>query len=257
MSASLLQKSAIKPDPDLEVPLDDYITADEARLVQKGDFNALQRWRYNACFKSSSFPDPSYELLDTEEYLREIVQEEMAIKNSPATAETEKRLQHLGAEYWRYSQTWWCCRSNMVYMQLRAFLLWRSQTEWYMHPHLVEMCAGLQGCCARGCGCCTNRKIDPSRTLGVGHCTVECVCCQRTRGFELTSDDKKKFKGMFKMDYPFDSCRLIKMMLVSVWGICADDSVGTCDIIAAPPSYKQSEGKKMGLRKWFQQKIWN
>ncbi|CAG8924277.1 unnamed protein product [Penicillium salamii] len=263
MPLSLFHRSSPKltnPLGQADIIPDEIIPGDKAKieveLERNGDFNALQRYRYVTLRKHTVRPDTAPRLLDTEEDLREVVQEEMSIKNGTVTPETEERLRVLNAQYWRLSQQWWSSRSRLSHVQLRAFTLWRSQSDWYMHPNLVEFCAGRQGCCARGCSCCTNRKVDPSRSLGIGHCTVECSCCRKARGFEVSPDEKKKLKAQLKIELPemdFYTCR---MKLVSIWGLGANDWGDKRDtMIDAPPSYDQIEKGKTGLMKRLQEKI--
>lgn len=54
-------------------------------------------------------------------------------------------------------------------------------------------CAALGGCCGRDCGCCkkplegflapTGSSHEKAKSKSYGHCTVECPCCIRFRGF--------------------------------------------------------------------------
>ncbi|CAG7972623.1 unnamed protein product [Penicillium salamii] len=263
MPLSLFHRSSpklVNPLGQADMGQADIIPGDkgeiEVELERNGDFNALQRYRYVTHLKYIISPDTAPRLLDTEENLREVVQEEMSIKNGTVTLETEERLRVLNAQYWRLSQQWWSSRSGLSHCQLRAFTLWRSQSDWYMHPSLVECCAGRQGCCARGCGCCTNRKVDPSRSLGIGHCTVECACCRKARGFEVSPDEKKKLKAQFKIEQPKPEFYTARMERVSIWGLCANDWGDKRDtMINAPPSYDQIEKGKTGLMKRLQEKI--
>ncbi|CAG8241469.1 unnamed protein product [Penicillium salamii] len=125
-----------------------------------------------------------------------------------------------------------------------------------MHRELVESCASRQGCCARGCGCCTNRRVDPSRSLVIGHCTIECACCRKARGFEVSPDEKKKLKAQLKIDRPRATYYTTRMKQVSIWGLRANDSGDKHDMmIDAPPSYGQIEKGKTGLMKRLQEKI--
>ncbi|CAG8004825.1 unnamed protein product [Penicillium salamii] len=263
MPLSLFHRSSPKltnPLGQADIISDEIIPGDkdkiEVELERNGNFNALQRYRYVTHWKYIVRPDTAPGRLDTEEDLREVVQEEMSIKNGTVTPETEERLRVLNAQYWHLSQQWWSSRSGLSHGQLRAFTLWRSQSDWYMHPSLVECCTDRQGCCARGCGCCTNRKVDPSRSLGIGHCTVECACCQKARGFEVSPDEKKKLKAQLKIEIPETDFYTTRMKLVSIWGLCANDWGDKHDtMIDAPPSYGQIEKGRTGLMKRLQEKI--
>ncbi|KAJ5793746.1 hypothetical protein N7457_000345 [Penicillium paradoxum] len=229
----------------------------EIRLERDGNINALQRYRYLTWRKNAIHPEVSYELLDTEESLREVVQEELSIKEENASGlNTQERLRVLHTKYWLLSQRWWYCRSDLEDLQLRGFTLWRSHPQWYMHRSLVEECAGRQGCCARGCGCCLNRKVLPSRSLGVGHCTLECACCRRARGFEVSPANKKLLKEQFKNTVQERGYRITRYRLVSIWGLVGDSRENSFDMIDAPPSYDQIEKTGMtGLLGWMQTKI--
>lgn len=66
-----------------------------------------------------------------------------------------------------------------------------------MHNFLVQDCAGKGGCCGRDCGYCVNHPIAQSRKLGVGHCTMECGCCAKYRGFDLTEKEKRDVEKRF------------------------------------------------------------
>ena len=175
----------------------------EAHPEKSKDINKLQRYRLaEYCAKirrnNNLSPFDQHKLFFVEEDLREVVQEEISIKeeHNILKKNAEERLYALNVKYWLLMQEWVDCRScfRIGWLQ-RAFELWRSHPKWYMHRTLVEDCASRQGCCAHGCGCCLNRKIDPTHTLGVGHCTVECRCCRRARGFDISEEDKKLLRS--------------------------------------------------------------
>jgi hypothetical protein len=69
----------------------------------------------------------------------------------------------------------------------------RKDPKWYMRKELVADCAGRNGCCSRGCGCCALRATE-SYERGVGHCTVECSCCVSFRGFEPSPMERQEIK---------------------------------------------------------------
>ncbi|CAG7933918.1 unnamed protein product [Penicillium olsonii] len=212
----------------------------EIKLERDGDINALQRYRYLNWRENATHLDVSNELLDTEENLREVVQEELAIKegDAPPGTNTQERLGILNTKYWLLSQRWWYCRSGLGDCQSRAFNLWRSHPRWYLHSSLVEECAGRQGCCARGCGCCQNRKLLPSRSLGAGHCSLECACCRKARGFEVSVVNKKLLKEQIKKNLENRGNRITRYRLVSIWGLVNNSQKSPFDMIDAPPSYE-------------------
>jgi hypothetical protein len=58
-------------------------TETEIKLEKDGDINALQRYPHVTWRNNAVRPEASYELLDTEEDLREVVQEEKLSKKEP------------------------------------------------------------------------------------------------------------------------------------------------------------------------------
>ncbi len=79
----------------------------------------------------------------------------------------------------------------------RSFYYLRKDPTWYMAPSLIEYCASRGGRCGRDCGCCKQRALS-RRNTGLGHCTVECACCIRDRGFELTEEEKAEHRLNFE-----------------------------------------------------------
>ena len=202
-------------------------TSEEVDLEQSGDINALQRYRFVLHWNNYRTRPPSFsrKLLFVEEDLREVVQEEISIKEG---------LDALNVKYWLLEQIWWHHRSCLEDgFQLRVFQLWRSHPKWYMHRVLVEDCAGRQGCCARECGCCLNRKT--TRTLGVGHFTVECGCCRRARGFNFFEEDKRLLKERCREE--ITNITRHRLTRVAIWGLVGGSYDSPFDLIDAPPSY--------------------
>lgn len=217
----------------------------ELDLERSGNINALQRYRltkFLKCHRGSEITPIWVNILNTEQELREIVQEEISAKQNPSRdSATIKRLRSLNIDYHLVAQRWWLDQSNLESSgQKRGFELWRSHPQWYMHSELVKDCAGRLGCCSRGCGCCLNRKIDASRALGRGHCTLECGCCAKARGFQFSESQKTSLKNLFSLNsgHHFHSIRIIT---VSIWGIFGGSLTNPFDMITAPPTYEQSE----------------
>ncbi|CAG7948854.1 unnamed protein product [Penicillium salamii] len=218
----------------------------EQELVRSGDIYALQQFRWDQYEKDRRkmrWQDASFDLLDTEYELREIFHEELSIKESNESDSTaSERLRCLNDQYQILSLQWWFHRTNIDGVQWRAFKLWRSHPQWYMHSELVKDCVGRQGCCARGCGCCLNRNIDSSRHLSVGHCTLECGCCARNRGFEMSEAEKTDLKNLYKSQWKDGrNIRSLWIRRVSIWGLSDMRGRNPFDMIDAPPSYEQSE----------------
>ncbi|CAG8412249.1 unnamed protein product [Penicillium salamii] len=249
------RKRPDNPRP-FSVPYEENIRGDkvddERSREKKGKVNSLQRFRYVRHEKilereKENSPDCSYKLLQAEQNLREVVQEESAIKEGiqPLSKDAQERLIVLNTTYWRLSQEWWHWRSALhPGPQERAFKLWRSHPKWYMHQELVKDCAGQDGCCARECGCCQNRQIDASRILGVGHCTLECECCRQARGFEISKEDKEKVRSQFRFDGKRLDSRLKAINMVSIFGLVSDHFRNPFEMIDVPPSYEQFETKE-------------
>ncbi|CAI7630628.1 unnamed protein product [Penicillium discolor] len=114
----------------------------ESSLEQFGDINTLQRYRlrqYSNKIRRDNIEPPfnSHKLFFVEEDLREVVQEEISIKQEHKilNKDAEERLHALNVKYWLLMQTWVDHRSYLEdeYLQ-RAFELWRSHPKWYMHP---------------------------------------------------------------------------------------------------------------------------
>lgn len=73
----------------------------------------------------------------------------------------------------------------------------KSHPAWYLRAELVEDCIGRGGCCSRDCRCCEKRQLSVKGGKGIGHCTVECICCIHERGSEFTAEEKKDFEDQF------------------------------------------------------------
>jgi hypothetical protein len=207
----------------------------EVELEMSGDLNALQQYRYELFYRDigSSNTDFSPALLRVETTLRETFQQEImwneklveAITENVShdhskTREIREKLDALNKEYWLLERDWWAYRSGFIEGPLtRGLDLWRSNPRWYMHRVLVEDCAGRGGCCGQNCGCCPHREMSPARKLGVGHCTGECGCCIKTRGFVLNTKDKKTLSLRFGLSVDHDDLYYHRIIRASIWGL--------------------------------------
>lgn len=132
---------------------------------------------------------------------------------------------------------------------IRAFDLWRSKSEWYLHKTLIEDCALRGGCCGRTCGCCRNRKLPPTRQSATGHCTVECLCCQNSRGFALSEQAKINMRETFSLELDETrNCQYYeKIMLASIFGIAIDSTKNPFHLIDMPPAYTSTSTTSMRI----------
>ncbi|CAG8403968.1 unnamed protein product [Penicillium salamii] len=201
-------------------------------LGSKGNINSLQRYRYRDYFDNlrEIYLDVCPNLLNTEEMLREVVQEEITNREKGCLSTgSSNRLQFLNARYWSLSQEWWRWRSALhPGTQLWGFELWRSHPRWYMHRDLVNDCVGRQGLTTRG-------------ILGIGHCTLECACCERARGFKVSDEEKQRLKELYKISLEDrEEFRSRAIVRTSIWGITGGSWKDPFEVIDdAPPSYEE------------------
>lgn len=130
-------------------------------------------------------------------------------------------LKALSEEYCALEREWWDWRRKFLEGPLtRGFELWRSHPQWYMHPVLREDCAKRGGCCGRDCGCCVRRLVSVCRNLEAGHCSIE--CCRKFRGFDLSLQQKAKYKRQFAGRDGEGSRQnqyYYRIYLASIWGL--------------------------------------
>ena len=240
MSSTSLEGNGNRPR--LQPDLIKEMATSEARKAESGKVYALQRYRNIHFFHFSHCRvDDSPKLLEVEQELREVVQEEISIKQGidSSSEKAKEKLRVLNVRYHFLNQRWLYYRTSLQKGFLsRAFDLWRSHPRWYMHKILVENCAGREGCCARSCGCCLNRNIDQTRKLGVGHCTLRCGCCQRARGgLVIPEEDQILLRQEFSCE--MDTYRSRWFIQVSIWGLVDGSVTNPFDMIQAPPNSGQ------------------
>lgn len=178
----------------------------------------------------------AHRLFFVEEDIRELVQEEKSINVDIADEPGDitlsfrariKRFNALQKKYWFLQQRWWHYYSCFSADQRRTFDLWRLFPKWYMHHILVKDCAGRKGCCSRGCGCCAAREPSSKRPLGAGHCTFECSCCRKARGFEFPKEQKTLFKKKCREEIlGLPEHRIVR---VAIWGLVEDHDADVDD----------------------------
>lgn len=221
----------------------------EETLEGRGEIYELQYFRYKQYERRSpnlQMEKISY-FLRTERRLREILQREtsLAVEARQASperqAEIVKEGEGMKAEYHIAELTIQQMASGFKQGELRrAFDLWRSHPLWYLHKTLIEDCAIRGGCCGRECGCCRNRNPPPNRKLAVGHCTAECLCCQKFRGFKPTKETKKSMRDLFPLNPVLNFDYYRKIMLASIYGITLDSTKSPFDLIDMPPLYEKT-----------------
>lgn len=188
----------------------------EATAENEGDTNAVQRHKENTVTMWQKDPAVSNcvgAFLNTEYDLRAAAQREIRLHErlkkgdfSYEKGAVGKELGEINRQWWLLHRLWWQYRCGLSIGSLgKALDRWRSDPKWYMHPFLVEDCAGKGGCCSRDCGCCENRLMNSkTRKLGAGHCTSECGCCQKAQGFVFKMFERTELKEWvdFSPEYP-------------------------------------------------------
>jgi hypothetical protein len=225
----------------------------ETALEESGQINTLQHERWNLWRDEQSQNKKRFnihELLQTEVKLRENAQREVALKDKlaiyqkpPTTGGSlvpadliqglRAEVTKLNEEYWMLERKWWSIEGSLIEGPLaRGMKLWRSHPKWYMHCVLREDCAETGRCCGRDCGCCSNRHL-PKRKFAAGHCTVECHCCEKARGFELSSEKKAQVEKLF--DLGVDRGYFKRIRHASLLGLIHLNLDNPFDLIEDPP----------------------
>lgn len=129
-----------------------------------------------------------------------LLQDYQSLKPNASDKEDKEKLATYLEELKTCSKSYWFGERHLCALEAmippdplrRAYDTWRSNPKWYLHPHLVKDCADNGGCCSRQCGCCQKRALNTERRRGIGHCTIDCACCSKARGFELEDSERKK-----------------------------------------------------------------
>lgn len=193
----------------------------DSLLARHGSFNAVQKF-HQAVFPLDLIKEHISEghvrqlwaeIMHIEALLRQLAQQEEDLENrclslKPIASSQEdnnrrcmwaKELEAIPKKYWFLERQLYAHEALLPEgLFLRGYNLWRSNPRWYLHPELVNDCAGSGGCCGRDCGCCEKRGQTLGRHRGVGHCTVECGCCAISRGFDIRNpQDSAEFLKIF------------------------------------------------------------
>jgi hypothetical protein len=198
-------------------------------LIKSGDIDALQRYRASIWTRDEKEIIPhALGLLGLEYDLRHSAQFQAALKNKIAICQRRSEMQPILAtfekeriQYWLKEREWYARRAFLPDSPFRRGMdLWRSKSTWYMHPLLVQDCAERGGCCGRQCGCCLARHDPSMRKLTAGHCTTACLCCEQTRGIELTFAQRQEVKELFNLS--IDTYYSYRIVLASFQGLTKD-----------------------------------
>jgi hypothetical protein len=172
-------------------------------------------------------------IIETELHLRETTQRECYIKEliqcqqTYTTISEKARLEALIEELISLDRTYRnveqsyervvakCPEGSMksVYLSLRRQPQWHMMSQW-----LRQDCANRGGCCGRACQCCENLP-DPRRVKGWGHCTEQCGCCYRARGFLVTAENRRRMNPCFDLTASPRSEYSKEMFLAHIWSL--------------------------------------
>jgi hypothetical protein len=126
---------------------------------------------------------------------------------SPGSREKKKiRALHdeaikLKQQYWRLDKKAYILEEECPFASLmKGYKSLHSQYGWHLiSDWLRDDCDKRGECCGRSCKCCSEKPPAQDRLKGWGHCTIECGCCNRVRGFELGKKDEKLFQPDFNI----------------------------------------------------------
>lgn len=188
----------------------------ENRLEKRGQHELAQWLRFKQYLWWETRPEDfwkwSQTLIETDIRLREIVQREMLlreeydrlagapVRNSVELYVYNSELVLLHEQYWRLERVYnvleGSCPSEPA---RRAYFSARRDPRWHLsNAWLRRECALRGGCCGRKCGCC-EKPPPSSRLKGWGHCTAQCKCCYRARGFAVHSADRELCQPKFRI----------------------------------------------------------
>jgi hypothetical protein len=212
----------------------------EKAILWSGDTESLQDFRSWMLRRTTEFDGyPATELISSllmcdsklrhitqlEECLLEQVQDlagkETTSLEKQRLQDLQRQLEGLRKNYWKLEYGWLESRDRLKGPVLRGFIECRSNLRWYLSDTLRRRCAELGGCCGRGCQCCENRSthINSARKVGVGHCTFDCGCCSKARGFDFTSKEKTDlYAKRLRLGRCIDCPLCVRMVSASFWG---------------------------------------
>jgi len=201
------------------------------RLAQKSRHQRFRSWETDltvirVCQWAHSVIKAEMQLFATAQ--REIfLKEEIERLDKGSTGHDQKQLQKwteelvlLDQEYWRVERILYTAEANgkrgpakAAYLSLRKRPGWHLDSKW-----LREDCAKRGGCCGRKCKCCEKPPAS-HRIRGWGHCTSQCACCYRHRGFELTDADQKLSQPEFDLSGILGNPYSLSIFRAYIWGL--------------------------------------
>jgi hypothetical protein len=217
----------------------------EKVILWSADTEALQDFRSWMLSKTPEFDGyPATELMSnlfehdfklrritqSEEYLLQLVQELAGKQTTPLEEkrlyDLQQRLRVVKKSHWNLQRDWFVLRDQLIGSTRRGFIECRSNLRWYLSDTLRRRCEEWGGCCSRGCQCCESRSAhtNSERKLGAGHCTVDCGCCSKARGFEFTPKETKDPDARWIRTGRFLDCSICKQLVsTSFWGYEYDE----------------------------------
>lgn len=207
--------------------------------MRKGREDLAQWLRFKQYLWWESNPEDfwkwSQKLIETDIRLREIVQREMLLQEehqqlatTPHPNQVElyvysKELVLLQEQYWRLERVYNALEASCPSEPAkRAYFSVRKSPHWHLlNDWLRKDCANRGGCCGRNRKCC-ERPPSPSRLKGWGHCTSQCKCCYRARGFAMHTADRELCQPKFHIGAP-DSSKWdaygLALHTAYIWGL--------------------------------------
>lgn len=132
-----------------------------------------------------------FALLQREIYHREQIETlEKKGKIEKLTDKEEKQITEWKRGWQERDKTFWLFKRYLDLSTLKRpntprirDLAMRGKDKYYYSEKQKKLCAAMGGCCGRKCGCCQKLLKGPHGLSLRAHCTMECGCCIRSRGF--------------------------------------------------------------------------
>lgn len=134
------------------------------------------------------------QILQREVYLKEeIAAKEKLLKTQTLTEKEQKTLDGYREELQKVDGEWWLHKRAMgklVFEKPKGAWIRRYDISVNSHRNgwRESFCKSKGGCCNYDCGCCQKPLSNP-RSPKKYHCSEECPCCIRRRGFRKIPKD--------------------------------------------------------------------